>query len=209
MYNPAMTPQPPSPMLIFETLQAHQQTSALRAGIDLKLFTAIAGGARTPEALAPLCGASLKGLRILCDFLTIRGFLTKDEAGYGLTADSETLSGGGVAGLLGWHGDVRFSSVHGEGNDARHRCGSQGRNGVPDEGSVSYDNPVWVDFARGMAPLMGAFGGSDCATVGRHGSAEGSGYCRRSWDVRPHDRPAESVRRNLCAGLEECAGSGA
>jgi 2-polyprenyl-3-methyl-5-hydroxy-6-metoxy-1,4-benzoquinol methylase len=24
---------------------------------------------------------------------------------------------------------------------------------LPDEGSVSYDNPVWVDFARGMAPL--------------------------------------------------------
>jgi hypothetical protein len=67
-------------MLVFETLQAHQQTSALRAGIELKVFTAIAGGARTPEALAPVCAASVKGLRVLCDFLTISGFLTKDES---------------------------------------------------------------------------------------------------------------------------------
>jgi hypothetical protein len=44
VYNPPMNPKPPSPMLVFETLQAHQQTSALRAGIELKLFTAIAGG---------------------------------------------------------------------------------------------------------------------------------------------------------------------
>jgi hypothetical protein len=50
-------------MLVFETLQAHQRTSALRAGIELKLFTAIAAGARTPEELAPVCAASAKGLR--------------------------------------------------------------------------------------------------------------------------------------------------
>jgi hypothetical protein len=96
-----MSPQPPSPMLIFEALQAHQKTSALRAGIDLKLFTAIAGGARTPEALAPLCGASVKGLRVLCDFLTIMGFLTKDEAGYGLTADSQIFLVEGSSAYLG------------------------------------------------------------------------------------------------------------
>ena len=30
VYNSPMTPQPPSPMLVFETLQAHQRTSALR-----------------------------------------------------------------------------------------------------------------------------------------------------------------------------------
>ena len=84
-----MPTQAPSPMLVFETLQAHQQTSALRAGIELKVFTAIAGGACTPEALAPVCAASVKGLRVLCDFLTISGFLTKDESGYALTPDSE------------------------------------------------------------------------------------------------------------------------
>lgn len=125
-----MTSQAPSPMLIFETLQAHQKTSALRAGIDLKLFTAIARGARTREALAPLCGASRKGLRVLCDFLTIMGFLIKDEAAYGLTADSKMFLVEGVAGLLRRYGDVPFSSVYGKGNDARHRCGSQGRNGA-------------------------------------------------------------------------------
>ena len=47
-------------MLVFETLQAHQHTNALRAGIELRVFTAIAGGARTPEDIAPVCGASIK-----------------------------------------------------------------------------------------------------------------------------------------------------
>jgi hypothetical protein len=51
-------------MLIFEALQAHQQTSALRAGIDLKLFTAIAGGACTPEARAPLNNSGFKDFEV-------------------------------------------------------------------------------------------------------------------------------------------------
>jgi hypothetical protein len=89
VYNSPMTPQPPSPMLVFETLQAHQRTSALRAGIELKLFTAMAKGARTPEALASACQSSAKGTRVLCDVLTIIGFLTKDESGYELTQDSK------------------------------------------------------------------------------------------------------------------------
>ena len=150
--NSLMTPQPPSPMLIFEALQAHQQTSALRAGIDLKLFTAIAGGARTPEALAPLCGASVKGLRVLCDFLTIMGFLTKDEAGYGLTTDSRIfLVQGSRPTWVAWRRS--FYPFIERGMTHVIEAVRKGGTVPPDEGSVSYDNPVWVDFARGMGPL--------------------------------------------------------
>jgi 2-polyprenyl-3-methyl-5-hydroxy-6-metoxy-1,4-benzoquinol methylase len=149
-----MTPQPPSPMLIFEALQAHQQTSALRAGIDLKLFTAIAGGALTLEALTPLCGgASVKGLRVLCDFLTIMGCLTKDEAGYGLTTDSQIFLVQGSPAYLGGMATFLFHPFMERGMTHVIEAVRKGGTVLPDEGSVSYDNPVWVDFARGMAPL--------------------------------------------------------
>jgi ubiquinone/menaquinone biosynthesis C-methylase UbiE len=140
-------------MLVFETLQAHQHTSALRAGIELKVFTAIAGGARTPEALAPVCDASVKGLRVLCDFLTIAGFLTKDESGYALTPDSELFLVESSPAYMGGMASFLFHPFMEKGlanvTDAVRKGGTT----LPDRGSVSDDNPVWVNFARGMAPL--------------------------------------------------------
>jgi len=148
-----MTPQPPSPMLVFDTLQAHQRTSALRAGIELKLFTAIAAGARTPEALAPVCASSVKGLRILCDFLTIIGFLTKDEAGYGLTPDSELFLVEGSPAYMGGMASFLFHPFMEKGLGSMTGAVRKGGTILPAEGSVSDDNPVWVEFARGMAPM--------------------------------------------------------
>jgi len=43
---------------------------------------------RTAKAIAERCSASERGTRILCDFLTIIGFLTKEGNNYELTADS-------------------------------------------------------------------------------------------------------------------------
>src|ERR1700722_18220453 len=98
----------PSPMLVFETLQAHQRTNSLRAAIELKLFTAIANGAKTPEALAPVCSASEKGLRILCDFLTVVGFLTKDASGYSNTPDSQLFLVEGSPAYMGGMANFLF-----------------------------------------------------------------------------------------------------
>jgi 2-polyprenyl-3-methyl-5-hydroxy-6-metoxy-1,4-benzoquinol methylase len=140
-------------MLVFDTLQAHQHTSALRAGIELKLFSAIAAGARTPEALAPVCAASVKGMRVLCDFLTIRGFLTKDESGYGLTPDSELFLVESSPAYMGGMASFLFHPFMEKGLGSVTDAVRKGGTVLPAEGSVSDDNPVWVDFARGMAPL--------------------------------------------------------
>jgi precorrin-6B methylase 2 len=153
VYNPRMNPTPPSPMLVFETLQAHQQTSALRAGIELKLFTAIAAGAHTPESLAPVCGASVKGLRVLCDFLTINGFLTKNGSGYALTPDSEIFLVESSPAYMGGMASFLFHPFMEKGLGSMTEAVRKGGTVLPAEGSVSDDNPVWVDFARGMAPL--------------------------------------------------------
>ena len=85
MSSPA---QQPSPQLFFQTINAYQQTEALKAAIELEVFTAIGEGNATAAEIAKRCSASERGMRILCDFLCIMGFLTKDENRYSLTPDS-------------------------------------------------------------------------------------------------------------------------
>src|SRR6185312_8405182 len=77
-----------SPENIFNTLWGFQRTAALKTGIDLDIFTAIGEGDRTAAALAKKSGASERGIRILCDYLTIIGLLSKSGATYELTPES-------------------------------------------------------------------------------------------------------------------------
>lgn len=51
----------PNPTLIFDTLNAYQRTGALKAAIELKLFTAIGAGRTGATALAASCGTSERG----------------------------------------------------------------------------------------------------------------------------------------------------
>lgn len=72
---------PPSSR-IGEYAFAFQRTAALRAAIELDLFTAIADGHTTPAALAQHCGAAERGIRILCDYLGALGLLTRKGEHY-------------------------------------------------------------------------------------------------------------------------------
>ena len=67
-----------SPLLFFDTMNAHQRTEALKAAIELDVFTAIGEGNQTPAALAKRCKASERGMRILSDYLVVIGFLLKE-----------------------------------------------------------------------------------------------------------------------------------
>src|SRR5437870_6668426 len=84
----AQTGKQPTPALMFDTFNAYQRTQAIKTAIELEVFTAIGEGNTTAKAIAARCGASARGTRILCDFLTIIGFLTKEGNNYGLTPDS-------------------------------------------------------------------------------------------------------------------------
>ena len=68
----------PSPERIFQMLNAYQQTAALKAAIELDLFTAIGEGNVSPQALAKRCSAAERGVRILCDYLVVHGMLDKN-----------------------------------------------------------------------------------------------------------------------------------
>src|SRR5260370_14544088 len=77
-----------TPERIFNALNAHEQTAALLTAIELDVFSAIGAGANTAAALAAKTGASEKGARVLCDYLTIQGFLAKEQGRYALTQES-------------------------------------------------------------------------------------------------------------------------
>src|SRR4030095_10851518 len=78
----------PTPQLFFRSINAYQQTEGLKAAIELETFTAIGEGNATAPEIAKRCGTSERGMRILCAFLSIKGFLTKDGNRYSLTPDS-------------------------------------------------------------------------------------------------------------------------
>src|SRR5258708_14143484 len=84
----ASTPQQPTPERFFGAINAYEQTEAIKTAVELEVFTAIAEGNTTPAAIAKRCEASERGVRVLCDFLTIHGFLPKDGTQYGLPQDS-------------------------------------------------------------------------------------------------------------------------
>src|SRR5207302_2020651 len=77
-----------SPALLFDTINAYQRTATIKAAIELDLFTAMAGAPATVEIIATHSHASPRGIRILCDYLAMLGFLTKSGDQYALTPDS-------------------------------------------------------------------------------------------------------------------------
>jgi ubiquinone/menaquinone biosynthesis C-methylase UbiE len=146
---------PPSPALIFETFNAYQRSGALQAAIQLDLFTAIAEGNQTVPDIAKRIGASEKGARVLCDYLTVIGFLTKDNSQYGLTPDSAFFLDrrapaymGATAVFLGELED-RIAAFKDIASAVR-----KGGTTMPGAGSMDPEHPMWVTFARSMAPMM-------------------------------------------------------
>ena len=148
------TPAQPSPDLFFDTLTAYQKTAALKAAIDLNLFTALADAPATAAQVAKVCNAAERGVRILCDYLTVLGFLHKSGDKYNLTADSAVFLSrkspayaGGVADfLLSDHLDIPFKRL----TDSVRKGGCA----ESPEGSTSPEHPIWMTFAQSMGGLM-------------------------------------------------------
>lgn len=146
--------QQPSPQLFFQTMNAHQRTEALKAAIELEVFTAIGEGNTTVPEIAKRCQASEKGIRILCDYLTMMEMLTKQGDHYGLTLDSSTFLDKRSPAYFG--GAVEFLGSPMVTGGARYMAEAVRKGGtvMPDDGTIGPENPVWVTFARAMSPLM-------------------------------------------------------
>lgn len=152
--SPTSQSKAPSPVLIFETLNAYQRSAALHAAIELDLFTAIGDGNTTVKAIATGIQASEKGTRVLCDYLTVIGFLNKQGNDYSLTSESSVFLNRNSPAYLG--SISRFLGNAQEVEAFRDIAAIVRKGGtvMGQEGMVSAENPVWVEFARSMAPLM-------------------------------------------------------
>ncbi|HSL55422.1 MAG TPA: class I SAM-dependent methyltransferase [Pyrinomonadaceae bacterium] len=146
--------QQPSPVLFFQTINAQQRTEALKAAIELEVFTAIGEGNTTAAQIAKRCQTSEKGMRVLCDFLTIMGMLTKQSDSYALTLDSATFLDKRSPAYVGGAVEFMCSPVINDCVRSMTEAVRKGGTAIDNEGTLGPEHPVWVKFARGMAPLM-------------------------------------------------------
>src|SRR2546423_13740426 len=150
-----MTPEKsgqPAPALLFDTFNAYQRTQAVKTAIELELFTAIGEGTTTAKEIAERCETSERGIRILCDFLTIIGFLTKQDARYGLTLDSATFLDKRSPAYMGTVSEFILSPHIVDNFDRLTEAVRNG--GCTTDSALEPDHPMWVNFARAMAPMM-------------------------------------------------------
>jgi len=144
-----------SPALFFDTMNAYQRSAALKGAIELDLFTAIGEGRHTPSDLAGQCQASERGIRILCDYLVVIGFLTKERDRYELTPDSGAFLDRHSPAYLGTAVEFLNSAFVTDGfKDMAAVVRRGGTVLVEGGGHLGPDDPMWVNFARAMAPLM-------------------------------------------------------
>ncbi|HEX8137106.1 MAG TPA: class I SAM-dependent methyltransferase [Pyrinomonadaceae bacterium] len=144
----------PSPILFFETVNAYQRSAAIKAAIELDLFTKIAEGQQSARELAQAIDAQERGVRILCDYLTVLGFLTKQDGRYGLTHDAATFLDRNSPAYMGSAIEFLLSPMLMAAFDDVAGAVRKGGTVMPDEGTVTAEHPVWVQFARAMAPMM-------------------------------------------------------
>lgn len=149
----------PDPQIILHTLTGYQRSAALKAAIELDLFTAIAEGVEDIEGLAARLNASRRGVRILCDYLVASGFLLRSGDGYRPGEVAATFLDrrqptylGSVSRFL--NSDTLRLAFEDITNVVR-RGGTQ----LGDAGTMRPQHPVWVDFARAMQPLAAVAAG--------------------------------------------------
>jgi 2-polyprenyl-3-methyl-5-hydroxy-6-metoxy-1,4-benzoquinol methylase len=161
----------PSPVLVFDTLFAYQRTAALRAAIEIDLFRAIGEGPGDLASIARRCSASERGTRILCDFLTVVGLLSKTGGQYSNTETSamflDPRSPACMASTVQFLGNPMVQEPF----DRLTEIVRSGRTVLPGQGTVEPENPAWVQFAHSMAPMMAPMAGPLSAIVlaGRQG----------------------------------------
>lgn len=161
----------PNPTLIFSMLGAHARTSALQTAIELDLFGALGEGPSDAATVAARCSASERGIRVLCDYLTVEGLVSKSGEVYGLTPTSavflDPASPACMASVARFLGNAEMMETYGKLTSIVR----EGRTSLPGEGTVEPENPVWVDFAESMEPMMRGAAGplAEIALAGKTG----------------------------------------
>ena len=143
----------PTPERFINAVTAYSQTEALKAAIELDVFTAIGENNSTSAAIAKRCQAVERGVRILCDYLTVHGFLNKEGPEYSLAPDSALFLNRHSPAYLGCVIDFLLTARMRDGHARLTDAVRHGRTALG-EGTLEPENPDWVKFAQAMMPLM-------------------------------------------------------
>ena len=137
---------------IFDIALAYQKTAAITAAVKLDIFTVIGADTLSLDDLSSRTAASPRGLRILCDFLTVIGLLEKQDSRYSLTHVARTFLDESAPLAMGKIVDFVAAPeildlFLSDPISYVKRGGSVGL------ANVSPDHPVWVRFAKAAAPF--------------------------------------------------------
>lgn len=146
------SPQP-SPLKIFQLLNAYQQTEALKAAIELDLFTNVADAGATAAQVAAQIKSDVRGTRILCDYLAIMGLLGKQGERYFLTPEARMFLSKHSPAYIGAATQFLCTPFHSAHFETLAEAVRRGGAAQDESASTAPENPIWIDFARGMAPL--------------------------------------------------------
>jgi 2-polyprenyl-3-methyl-5-hydroxy-6-metoxy-1,4-benzoquinol methylase len=142
-----------SPDLFIDHVFAYQRTAAVKAAVELDVFSAIGPDGETADLIALHTGAAVHGIRILCDFLTIGGLLIKTGDRYTRTPSTAVFldrdSPACMASIVDFLAAPEMMALYLDNPTAFVRNG-----GSPGLANLTPENPVWVKFARAMAPFM-------------------------------------------------------
>ncbi len=70
----------PTPDLFLDAVLGFQKTAALKAALAFDLFIVVDQERGDLDRIAARTGASARGIRMLCDYLTVQSFLSKHES---------------------------------------------------------------------------------------------------------------------------------
>jgi 2-polyprenyl-3-methyl-5-hydroxy-6-metoxy-1,4-benzoquinol methylase len=146
-------------------LFAHQRTAALKAAIDLDVFRAVGEGPGDVASIARHCSASERGIRILCDYLTIHGVLVKEDGRYRHTPTSAAFLDPRSPTSLATVAQFLVNQAMLETDSDLAEIVRKGRTSLAGDGAVERENPIWVQFAETMAPMMAPAAGPLGAVV--------------------------------------------
>lgn len=144
--------QQPFPERFFGCMTSFARGAALKGAIELDLFTVLSENGQTAESLALRLQTSTRGTRILCDYLTVEGFLMKEDSRYSATPEVAMFLNRKSPAYIGSAALFLGSQMLLE--NFRDLAGCVRKGGtVNASGTLAPEHPIWVEFAHSMAPM--------------------------------------------------------
>lgn len=145
---------PVTPLRFFEAVNGYQKTAVIRAALELDLFSHIAAGSETAREIAECCDASERGVRVLCDALTVLGLLEKEDGVYRLGPEAALYLDRGSPAYIGAAVEFLCGPMQTEAFAQFTEAVRRGGTAVGAEGAMAADHPSWASFARAMTGVM-------------------------------------------------------